>query len=441
MESISDNEQAGSIAVYDITVDGAPFYFAAGVLVHNCSSFKDIQTNRFKALKKVRDQKFKSGKPLVRRMHLLTATPAAETAEHLFAQVYLMDGGQRFGSHITKFRERYFTQNRYTMKWTIREGAAEEILAKCADICLVMKKRDYLTSEEPLYINRFIHMSEAEMALYRTMAEKHIVELDGGVRVEAETAAAVSQKLLQMASGVLYDTKLEPGQTEDDDHVKVTKIHHIHEHKLEALKELVEEAQGKPILVAYWHRSSLDRLMKTFPQAVKMDKLGKCIKPWNAGKIPMLLMHPQGGAHGLNLQKGPGHIVCFYDIPHSLELYQQFIARLDRQGQANLVLVYHLIAKGTLDEAVVQALQAKDDAQEMLFALIMLIRAEIKARKKRAKKAHDAALPPTPIHDLMTKWGMEKIDAILTHLEETEAHEAATGEAYFAPLPGCDDEL
>lgn len=405
------------------------------IFIDESSSFKDISTNRFKALKKVRDAKFKSGEPVVRRMHLLTATPAAETYEHLFAQIYLIDGGKRFGSSITNFRERYFTQNKYTHKWKLREGAEEEILAKCADICLVMKQQDYLNLPEPQYIDRTVHMSASEMALYAKMAEDSIVELPDGTRVEAETAAALSQKLLQMASGVLYETMLLPGQTEEDDFVKIKKIHSIHEHKLEALKEIVEEAQGQPILVGYHHRASLDRLLKTFPKAVKMDKMGKCIKEWNKGNIPILLMHPQSGGHGLNLQAG-GHIVVFYDIPWSLELYMQFIRRLARQGQKMRVLVYHLVTKGTLDAAVVQALQAKEDAQEMMLALITAIKAEMKARAKRAKKQREHLAPPTPIHVLMTKWAMEKIDAILTHYEEAEAFEAEGGE-----LVEADDEL
>lgn len=414
------------------------------IFIDESSSFKDISTNRFKAMKKVIDAKFTNGKPLVRRIHLLTATPAAETYEHLFAQIYLIDGGACFGSSITKFRERYFTQNAYTHKWKLREGAEEEILAKCAHLCLVMKQQDYLNLPEPQYIDRMVHMTKAEMSLYQKMAEDHIVELADGSRIEAETAAALSQKLLQMASGVLYETILEPGQTEEDDHVKIKKIHSIHTHKIEALKELIEESHGKPILVGYHHRASRDRLLKEFPQAVKMDKMGKCIKDWNKGKIPLLLMHPQSGGHGLNLQTG-GHIVVFYDIPWSLELYMQFIRRLARQGQKLRVLVYHLVTKGTLDAAVVQALQAKEDAQEMMFALLKLIGAEIKARKKRAKRdfemKREPVQKPTPIAELMGKYGLERIDAILTHYEEVTQYEDETGEKYDAPVAEDDDEL
>jgi len=210
------------------------------------------------------------------------------------------------------------------------------------------------------------------------------VTLDDGSEIVAETAAALSAKLLQMASGVLYETKFVPGKTEDDDHEKVHKIHRIHEHKIEELKLIVEEAQGRPILVGYHHRASKERLQKAFPQATLMDREGKCIKKWNKGEIPMLLMHPQSGGHGLNLQKG-GHIIVFFDIPWSLELYLQFIGRLARQGQVHRVLVYLLVCKGTLDETVVEALGAKEDAQDRLFSILKKMRRKLRKLLKGRK--------------------------------------------------------
>lgn len=344
------------------------------VIVDESSGFKDHKSGRFKALSKVRN----SAK-LIKRMHLLTATPAAETYENLFAQIYLLDRGKRFGKGITKFRERYFTYNKYSRKYKLRPGAEEEILAKIADICLVMKVEDYLDIREPVFAHRSVKLDEAQMALYRTMEKEFIVTLPNGCEVEAETAAALSQKLLQMASGTLYETYLD-GDIDTDDMRKVKRVHKLHDHKIEELREIVAESQGEPLLVSYHFKSSLDRLKKAFPKAVAMDREGKCVKTWNSGKIPMLLIHPQSGGHGLNMQHG-GHNLVFFDLPWSLELYLQLIGRLARQGQKNVVVVQMLIAAGTLDEVVYQALNEKSDAQEKLFRILKRL-----IKKARAKK-------------------------------------------------------
>lgn len=350
------------------------------VIIDESSSFKDHKTERFKALAKVRRTP-----GLITRLHLLTATPAAETYEHLFAQMYLLDLGKRLGKNITYYRERYFTQNRWTRKWKLRPDAEEEILDKIKDICLVLKAEDYLDVAKPNIVPRYIHLSERVMSLYEQMSKEFLVTLDDGTVVEAETAAALSSKLLQMASGVLYETYLEE-DWDTQDLKKVKKTHHIHADKILTLQEIVEELQGKPVLVVYHFKSSLDRLKKAFPKAVVMDSDGKCIKDWNAGKIPMLLVHPQSAGHGLNLQQG-GHNMVFYDIPWSLENYLQVIGRLARQGQKYPVLVQVLLAKGTLDELVFAALQAKEDAQSRLFSLLKsLIRKMKRVDTKESRK-------------------------------------------------------
>lgn len=343
------------------------------IFVDESSGFKDHKTNRFKALAKVRNHP-----GLVDRIHLLTATPAAESYMHLFAQIFLLDGGKRFGVYITHFQNKYFTQNKWTRKWALRPDAEEEILEKIADICLVMKAKDYLKLKDPEIIRRPITLGKTEMALYNAMAEDFVVTLPDGSEVEAETAAALSAKLLQMASGVLYETYLEE-DLETEDMKKVKKIHHIHDQKIEELKQIVEEADGQSILVAYHWKSSLSRLQKEFPHAVVMDRDGKCVKPWSAGKIKMLLMHPQSGGHGLNLQHG-GHILVIFDLFHSLELFLQLVGRLARQGQKLPVFVYMLTAMGTLDEAVAAALKAKEDAQDKMFAILRRL---IKQFRKR----------------------------------------------------------
>lgn len=347
------------------------------VVIDESSLLKDHRSGRFKALAKVRNTE-----GLIERLHLLTATPAAETYEHLFAQIFLLDRGERFGKYITKFQEKYFNYNKWTRKHKLREGAEEEILTKIADICLVMKAEDYLDLEKPTILRRPVHLSEREMALYKKMETDFIVTLEDGTEIEAETAAALSSKLLQMASGVLYETVETP--VADSDEVKrTTKVHAIHNHKIEELQQIVEELQGAPVLVAYHFKSSLERLKKAFPKATVMDREGKCVKPWNAGKIPILLMHPQSGGHGLNLQAG-GHHIVFFDLPWSLELYLQLIGRLARQGQKHPVFVHLLTAVGTLDEVVHQALSAKEDAQEVLFTILKRLIRKARGRTRSA---------------------------------------------------------
>lgn len=337
------------------------------VFVDESSGLKDHRTNRWKALWKVR--------PLIKRFHQLTATPASESYIHLYGQITLLDRGQRFGLSYTKFCEKYFTQNRYTMKWALREGAEELISALIADICLVMKQEDYLELQKPITSPHYVHLTEAQMALYLEMEREFVVDLPDGSQVEAETAAALSQKLLQMASGVLYETVLD--EQPNGDFKKRRVVHHIHDEKIEALRQLAEETEGECLLIAYYHQSSAERILAAFPDAKVMDKEGKLIKEWNKGKIKKLLLHPQSGAHGLNLQKGGRHVV-FFDYPWSYELYYQFWRRLARQGQTLLVVIHHLIARGTIDELLVECLNEKRDAQEVLFEWIKKMRRKFK---------------------------------------------------------------
>lgn len=335
------------------------------VIIDESSSFKDQSTARFKALAKIRRTP-----GLITRMHLLTATPAAETYEHLWAQIYLLDLGQRLGKNITNYRSRYFSYNQWKRKYTLHEDREEEILDKLKDITLVMKAKDYLTVEEPTFIEREVHMTASQMQMYKTMEKEFVLDLPDGTVVEAKTAAALSAKLLQIASGVLYDTQLLL-DWDTEEMTKVKKVHHIHDHKIQMLQDIVEEAQGQPLLVVYHFKSSLDRLQKAFPKATTMDRSGKAVKPWNAKKLPypMMFIHPQSGGHGLNLQHG-GHILVFFDLPWSLEYYLQVIGRLARQGQTEPVLVYLLLTAGTLDKFVYKSLVAKEDAQDKLFSIL-----------------------------------------------------------------------
>lgn len=335
------------------------------VVFDESSGLKDWKTNRWEALRYVR--------PKIKRFHQLTATPASETYLHLFPQIYLLDLGQRLGRKITHFRKAYFSYNKYNRLYTLLPGAEEKISAKIADICLVMRAEDYLSQDKPLIIHRPVQLSPDEMKTYRTFEDEFVLNLPPeydvgsteGVTIEAKTAAALCNKLLQYASGAVYDEN--------------KKVHAVHDHKIEELKQIIEEAQGKPILVAYWFQSSLDRLKKAFPHMVVMDKNGKAVGPWNAGKIQLLAVHPASAGHGLNLQYG-GHILAFFEIPWSLELFLQLIGRLARQGQKFVVRVFLIYAKGTLEEYVIEKLTLKEQAQEILFSWIKKIRRMMKCR-------------------------------------------------------------
>lgn len=329
-----------------------PFDF---VIIDESSAVKDHSTNRFKALARARKH--------MTRLIELTATPTAESYMGLFAQIYLLDQGARFGRGITKFREEYFNHNKYTFSYTLKEGAADKIIAKIADITLTMKAADYLDIEQPLIIPRFIDMTPPQMQQYREFESDFILSVADAEDIEAMTAADLSSKLLQMASGVVYD--------------KEKNFVHIHDHKIEELSQIQEEALQKPIIVCYWWKSSLVRLSKAFPNAVRMDVGGKAVDSWNDGEIPMLLLHPASAGHGLNLQHG-GHLMVFFDMPWSYELYLQVIGRIARQGQKDVVRVFQLITRGTADEAVVESLNLKEAVQNGFFRRLKALHKKLK---------------------------------------------------------------
>lgn len=347
------------------------------VIIDEVSLFKDHSTHVFKALAKVRRTP-----GLITRLHGLTATFAAESIEHVWTLIYLLDLGDRLGKNITAFRNQWFTHNKWTRKYEPRPNAEEEILGKISDVCLVMKAKDYLKMDEPLVIRKPVVLAAHEMAIYRELETELVVSIGDSV-IEAETAAGLTGKLTQIASGVLYETTME-GDFEVEDLVKVTKVHHIHDHKIETLREIRDSLPGKTLLVAYHFKSSLARLKKAFPKAVVMDKDGKCVKDWNAGKIPMLLIHPKSGGHGLNLQHG-GHNLVFFDLTWSLELYLQLVGRLARQGQKYPVVVQLLTAIGTIDELICEGLVNKELTQEKLFSILKSLIKRLMRRKAEAE--------------------------------------------------------
>lgn len=339
------------------------------VIIDESSMLKSHASKRFEALAMARRE------GLIDRMVLLTATPAAEGYIGLWSQAYLLDLGASFGKNMKQYTDEFFTQNRYTFKWTIRPNAEAQILERLAPMATIRKREDHFDVTEPAMIHRRIALSDAEMEQYRAMEKDAVLHIDDAT-IEADTAAALCQKLSQMASGVLYETRLsEPEDYDPDldddvpDLIETRIVHDIHDRKIEMLREIVDELDGQNLLVSYQHRSSLDRLQKAFPKAVKWDKTGKSKAPWNAGKIPMLLMHPKSGGHGQNLQKG-GHVVVFFDIPWSREQFVQLIGRLDRQGQQHPVSVILLITADTVDERIAKAQEQKRDMEDALFEML-----------------------------------------------------------------------
>ena len=323
------------------------------VVIDELSSFKSNKAERFKAMKKVR--------PMVTRIVGLTGTPAPNTLLDLWPQMYLMDMGQRLGRFIGGFRDRFFLPDKRNREiiysYKPREGAEDAIYALISDICISMKAADYLDMPERIDNRIEVYMSPKERKLYDDFQKDMVLSIDDE-ELDAANAASLSNKLLQMANGAVYgeDKKVLP----------------IHDRKLDALEDLVEAANGKPLLVAYWYKHDLQRIKARFKNARCIDT-AKDIDDWNAGQIPLALIHPASAGHGLNLQDG-GCTIIWFGLTWSLELYQQLNARLWRQGQKHTVVIHHIITKGTHDEDVMRALENKDTRQS---ALIEAVRARI----------------------------------------------------------------
>lgn len=317
------------------------------IIIDELSSFKSNKSQRFKYLRKVI--------PLTDRVVGLTGTPSPNGLMDLWAQIYLLDRGERLGKTLTAYRDRYFVpgkRNGYTVfTWDLKQGAAESIQAKVSDICISMSASDYLQLPERIDNEIRVKLSPAEMKTYRQMERDQLIELDGA-DVVALNAAAVAGKLLQMANGSVYDD--------------VRNVIRIHEKKLDALEELIDVTDDN-ILVFYNFRHDLDALRDRFDKLSPRElKTEADIREWNDGKIKVLLAHPASVGYGLNIQDG-GHTIIWYGLTWSLELYQQANARLYRQGQIKNVIVHHLIAEGTIDEQVMRVLTKKQAGQEALL--------------------------------------------------------------------------
>lgn len=329
------------------------------VVIDELSSFKSAKAHRFRALRKVR--------PLVKRIVGLTGTPTPNGLLDLWPQIYLLDQGERLGRTLTGYREKYFVPGRRSrttiFTWDPIAGAEEAIYGKLSDLCVSMKAEDWLEMPERLDNVISVRLPAEARERYKILERDLLLAVDD-TAITADTAAILGNKLLQMANGAVYDETRTPV--------------HLHDAKLAALDDVIEAANGQPVLVFYAFRHDLDRLRRHLPGAREL-KTAADIEDWNAGKIPVLLAHPASAGHGLNLQTG-GHIVVWFGLTWSLELYQQGIKRLHRQGQQHGVIVHHLVAEGTVDEDVMAALSGKAVTQDALLAAV-------RARVERVKEA------------------------------------------------------
>lgn len=316
------------------------------VIIDELSSFKNHQAKRFRALRAVRHR--------TTRFIGLTGTPAANGLLDLWAQFRLLDGGERLGKYITHYRNRFFQPDKrngmQVYSYKPLPGAEEGIYKAIGDITMSLKTDDHLTMPPLTFASHEVRMDAPEKKKYDQLKKELVLEIAGQV-VDAANAAVLSAKLLQLASGTVYD---EAGKTAQ-----------LHDRKLDALEDLIESANGQTLLVAYWFKADLARLLERFPQATAL-KTSENMTAWNRGEIPVGLIHPASAGHGLNLQAG-GHHLVWLTPTWSLELYQQTNARLYRQGQESPVVIHHLVTKDTLDSAVLAALERKDSTQTALI--------------------------------------------------------------------------
>lgn len=338
------------------------------VVIDESSSFKSHTAKRFKALASISSR--------ITRLVELTGTPSPNGLDDLWSQVFLLDGGERLGKRYTQFRERYFDPGRrgadgMIYDYKAKPGSEQSILEQISDICISMKAEDYLQLPDIIYHTVPVVLDPKALKAYQEMERKMVLELpEDEEEISVTSAAALSNKLLQLANGALYD----------DGHL----VHEIHDCKLEAFTELIESLQGKPALVFYNFQHDKTRILKALEKAklrIRELKKPRDEDDWNAGKIDILLAHPASAAYGLNLQQGGNHVIWF-GLTWNYELYTQANKRLHRQGQTEKVIIHHLVSTGTRDEDVMQALEKKDDVQNWVMESL---KARIKAIKEGRK--------------------------------------------------------
>lgn len=340
-----------------IEQSGVPFDFDM-VVIDELSSFKNWQSKRFRSLMKVR--------PMVKRIVGLTGTPSSNGLMDLFAEYKVLDLGKRLGRFIGQYRLNYFKPDRVNgpivYSYKLLPGAEQQIYEKIDDITVSMRATDYLEMPELISTEYPVYLDASELETYEEMKKDLVLNLPGG-EITAANAASLSGKLCQMANGAVY--------TDEDSYIE------FHDKKLDALEDIVEAANGKPLMVAYWYKHDLirieERLSKLGVEYQKLDS-DASIEKWNKGELPVALIHPASAGHGLNLQSG-GSTIVWASIPWALEMYSQTNARLYRQGQrANTVKIIHIITKGTIDERIMKALSEKDNTQA---ALIDAVKADL----------------------------------------------------------------
>lgn len=316
------------------------------IIIDESSSFKNPSAVRFKALKKITKE--------LKSIILLSGTPQPNGEIDLWSQIYLLDQGERLGRNITIYRQKYFTPDYMGYTWKIKPGAAEQIREAIKDIAITLDI-DYELPDQ-ININKYIELPEKAQKIYKEFEKEFLININD-TEITSLSAAAMGNKLLQICNGAIYDSE--------------KNYHVIHDEKIEMLKELIEDNKAENFLIAYNFKSDLERLKKAFPEAVVMEDSDQIQKNWNAGKIKILLAHPASAGHGLNLQGG-GNIIIWFGLNWSLELYQQFNARLRRQGQKNKVRIIHLITKNCLDEDIMKAIESKADSQSELIKYLKL---------------------------------------------------------------------
>ena len=330
-----------------VSKSGVPFRFDM-VVIDELSSFKSHTSKRFKSFLKVR--------PRIKRIVGLTGTPSGNGLMDLWAEFRLLDMGKRLGRYISHYREAFFEPDKrnqmMVFSYKPRPGAAKEIYQLIGDMTISMKSLDFLPMPKLIMNEVHVKLSTSERKVYDELRKKMALSIEGK-EIDAANAAALSGKLLQMANGAVYD----------DDHKPIR----IHDRKLDALEDLVEAANGKPILIAYWFKHDLARMKERL--SIREIRSSKDITDWNEGKISVAAIHPASAGHGLNLQAG-GSVLIWFGLTWSLELYQQTNARLWRQGQKHTVIIEHIVTEETIDEQVMRALQSKNKTQEALIAAV-----------------------------------------------------------------------
>ncbi|MCK3917728.1 DEAD/DEAH box helicase [Streptococcus suis] len=333
----------------------SPYFKWDMVVIDELSSFKSWQSKRFKAFMVMR--------PYMKRIVGLTGTPSSNGLMDLFAEFKVIDGGERLGRFIGEFRSRYFEEGRrngnIVYEYIPMDYAECQIQDKISDITISMKALDYLDMPDLISTKKLVRMSEKEKERYSQFKKEYVLSELDGLEVTAANAASLTNKLVQLSNGAVYS----------DDHTVVP----LHEQKLDALEDILESANGEPVLVAYWFKHDLARIMGRLEKLKVKSRVLKTeedIREWNKGNVPVGLLHPAGAGHGLNLQKG-GHHLVWFGLTWSLELYQQTNSRLWRQGQeAETVVIQHIVTEGTIDEEILKALENKDAKQERLIEAV-----------------------------------------------------------------------